>query len=405
MMLVVGLVAGSYPALVLSGIRPIESLRQRLRLGGANALTKSLVVVQFALSIFLVAGTLAMLQQLDHLQTRNLGFNKDHVVVIPTQDMPGPFLLERFELEAGRSPGVRGITAVSSSFTRGLSREGWDYKDQLKSAYTYRIASNYLDVMEMDLVVGRHLDPTRTTDSTKAVLVNEALVRDFGWAEPIGQELTGFYENPVVVGVFKDINFLSLHHSVDPMVLTLSDRMGGLGHLLVRIAPTDLSTTLAVLEATWQKSAPAVPFRYSFLDEDLNRQYENERRWSRIIGYAAVFAILIACLGLFGLAALTVAGRTKEIGIRKVLGATVSSVTVLISKDFAKLVLGAVFLASPVAYLVVQHWLDGFAYRIALSWKIFALAGLAALGVALVTVSYQAIKAALADPVDSLRYE
>ena len=404
LVLLVGLLAGGYPALVLSGLRPIETLNQRLRLGGSNVLTRSLVVVQFALSVFLIVGTLVMLQQIDYLQSKNLGFNKEHVVVIPTHDLSGNVLLERFRQELGRRTDIVGITGMNNAFTRGWSREGWDYQGEQKRAYVYAVAPNFLEVMELDLVAGRTFDPNLATDSTEVVLVNEAFVRDFGWAEPVGQQLDGFYNEPVVVGVFKDINYLSLHQAIDPMVLTINPEWS-LHHLLVRIAPTDIPVTLAALRATWQASAPDVPFQYSFLDDDLNKQYENEQRWSRIVGYGAGFAILIACLGLFGLAALSVTGRTKEIGIRKVLGASVANVALLLSKDFAKLVFVGIVLAVPVAYLVMQRWLEDFAYRVDIGVPLFVLAGVLALTIALLTVSYQAIRAALADPVQSLRYE
>jgi len=404
LMLLTGLVAGSYPALVLSGTRPIDTLKNKLRLGGSNLLTRSLVVVQFALSVFLIVGTLVMIQQLDYIQAKNLGFDQEHVVVIPTQQMPGEVLTARFRTELGNRADVVGLTGMSNAFTKGYSVEGWDYKGEEKRAYTYRVTSNFIDVMGINLVAGRTFDPNLPTDSTQAVLVNEALVRDFGWTDPVGQVLEGFYASPTVVGVIEDVNFASLHEAVEPMVLTM-DPDWGLGHLLVRVAPGDVSATLGLLAATWQRIAPDVPFQYSFLDEDLNRLYQSEQRWSRIVGYAAGFAILIACLGLFGLAALTVTGRTKEIGIRKVLGASVRSVTLLLSKDFARLVVIGLVVAAPVAYFVMNRWLDGFAYRIEMSGWTFLIAGLTALGIALFTVSYQAVKAALADPVESLRYE
>ncbi|HMB89888.1 MAG TPA: ABC transporter permease, partial [Rhodothermales bacterium] len=363
LVLVVGLLAGCYPALVLSGLRPIETLKQRLRLGGSNALSKSLVVVQFALSVFLIIGTMVMLRQIDYLQTKNLGYNQNHIVVIPTQRLPGDVLLPRFRQQLNGRLDILGITGMSSAFSQGWSREGWDYKGEEKSAYTYRVDSDFLKVLQTDLVAGRTFDPNLSTDSTQAVLVNEALVRDFGWDEPVGQVLEGYYASPTVVGVVEDLNFRSLHEAIDPMVLTL-DPDWGIGDLLVRIAPNDIPATLDVLRETWAAAAPGVPFQYSFLDDDLAQQYESEQRWSRIVGYGAGFAVLIACLGLFGLAALSVTGRTKEIGIRKVLGASVTNVALLLSKDFAKLVLIGIALAAPMAYFVMQRWLEDFGYRI-----------------------------------------
>jgi len=403
--LLVGLVAGSYPALMLSGLRPIETLRQRLRLGGANALTRSLVVVQFALSVFLICSTGVMLRQLHYLQTKNLGFNEDNLVVIPTQGEDGGALLGRLRTELGGRPDVLGVTGMSSAFTHGWSIEGWNVGGEEKTAYVYRVEPGFLDVMQMPLVAGRDFDPAMATDSTGAVLVNEAFVRDFGWVEPLGQTVEGFYDEPAVVGVVRDVNFLSLHEAVAPMVLMLDAPGWNLNHLLVRLAPGDVPGALRAVEAAWARAAPDVPFQYTFLDDDLGQQYESEQRWSRIVGYAAGFAVLIACLGLFGLAALSVARRTKEVGIRKALGASVASVTLLLSKEFARLVLVAVVLAAPVAYLVMRRWLEGFAYHVGIGVGVFMLAGGLALLVALLTVSYQAVRAASSDPVEALRYE
>ncbi len=404
LLLLTGLAAGSYPALRLSGLRPLDTLRQRLRLGGSNRFTQALVVFQFAISIFFIAGTLVMLQQLHFLQNKNLGFNDEQLVVLPTQGIDGEDLRQRLETRLAGQPGVRGITGVSSSFTRGYSREGFEYNGELKEVYSYRVEDNYVDVMEMELVAGRNFNPHLATDSTQAILVNEAMVRDFGWTNPIGEQLVGFYTDPVVVGVVKDFNFRSLHETVEPMVLLL-DPDWGIRHLLVRIAPDDIPAMLETLRTAWADVADGVPFNYSFLDDDVARQYDAERRWNEIVAYAAGFAVLIACLGLFGLAALTVTGRTKEIGIRKVLGATISDVTFLLSKNFLWLVLIGFGVAAPLAYLAAQEWLQDFAYRIDLGVGIFLAAGASTVLIALVTVSYQAIRAAIANPVKSLRYE
>jgi len=406
--LAAGLVAGGYPALVLSGFKPIDSLKSRLKLSGSNILTRSLIVVQFALSVFLIISTLIMLDQLNYLRTTNLGFDRENLVVIPTNDIDATQALHRFRHELGSRTDILGITATSSSFARGGARVGFEYQGVLRQVNEFRVEQNYVDVMAMELVAGRSFDPNLSTDSTRSVVVNEALVREFGWTEPLGEPLTGLTESPetdpVVIGVLKDYNFQSLESEVMPLMLTLTpnDR---LAYLLVRIAPGDVPATLGALRTAWERVAPDVPFDFSFLDDDLNTQYNDDERWSRILGYAALFAILIACLGLFGLTALTVAARTREIGIRKVMGASVPDLTVLLSKNFIRLVTVALFLAAPAAYFVMAHWLSTFAFRIDISWPIFLIAGLAALGVAVLTVSYQTVKAALADPVKSLRYE
>lgn len=406
--LLTGLAAGSYPAVVLSGFHPIATLKNTLRLSGSNAFTKTLVVAQFGLSVFLISSTLVMLHQVDYLRTTPLGFDKEHLVVIPTNGVDAGLVLGRYRSEVGRRSDIVGLTATSGSFARGGARVGFEYGGELKQVNEFRVEANYVDLMGMELVAGRSFDPNLATDSTRSVLVNEALVRDFGWTDPLGQPLTGLTESPdtdpVVVGVLKDYHFESLETDVEPLMLTL-DPHTPLHYLLVRLAPGAAPATLDALQAAWQRIAGDVPFTYSFLDEDLDAQYRDHERWSRIVGYGGGFAILIACLGLFGLTALTVAGRTKEVGIRKVLGASVASVTVLLSREFAQLVGIALVLAAPAAYLATNQWLDTFASRIEIRGVEFLSAGLVALGVALLTVGYQAVRAALTDPVKSLRYE
>jgi putative ABC transport system permease protein len=403
-----GLVAGSYPALLLSRIQPVETLKNRLKLGGSNVVTRLLVVLQFALSVFLIVSTLVMLRQLRYIQTKDLGFDKEQVVVIPLQGLDGQRVLRLFQNELGNRSDIVGVTGINNAFAWGTWSTGFKHKGEEKVVYIYRVDSNFLDVLGMDLAAGRNFDPKRVADSMHAVIINEAMARDLGWSDPVGQVVSGLFENkpwrnPTVIGVVKDFNFRSLHNPVEPMIMTLG--MDNIYFMLARIRPGDMAGALAALRIAWEKVAPEVPFTYNFLDDDLDRQYQSEQRWGRIVGYASLFAIMVACLGLFGLAALTVAGRTKEIGIRKVLGASITSVTTLISKNFAWLVFIGIVLAVPAAYFTMSQWLEGFAYRINISWWIFGLAGGLALLIALLTVSTQAIKAALANPVEALRYE
>jgi putative ABC transport system permease protein len=409
LVLFTGLVAGSYPALVLSGFRPIETLTNRFRLSGSNVFTKALVVLQFALSVFLITSTVVMKRQLDYTRAKELGFDKEHVVVIPTGGLDGSVVAPRFRAALEREPHVVGVTATGYELGRtGSMGYGFEHEGRHYVVNVLRVETNYLDFLGLDLVAGRNFDPKLATDSTQAIIVNEALVRAFALDDPLGKPIPSLpgdpQKAPLIVGVVEDHHFQALYQEVAPMMLTLDPEWAS-SYLLVRIRPDDMPRTLDLLKTTWQAVAPDLPFAYRFLDDTMQERYRDDERWSQIVRYAALFAVLIAALGLLGLAALTVTRRTKEIGIRKVLGARLSHIVLLIAREFALLVGAGVVLAAPVAYLVMRRWLEDFAYRIPLSGWLFVLAGLAALTVALGMVGYQAVRAAGADPVKSLRYE
>ncbi len=399
------LLAGAYPAVYLSRFQPIETLKRSVRAQGKNRWMQSLVVVQFALSIFFIASVLVVSGQLRYLKNKNLGFSDEQVVVIPTHSTDlaaSEQLVGTFKNEARRLPGVVQMAAASTSFGQGLAWNASGTKDgSAHLIYTNRIDYDFVETLNMEVAAGRSFSEAFPGDHKASVLVNEALVKDYDWEDPIGESVFG----GTVVGILKDYHFKSLHHVIEPMVLFLGLRDDAFRYVFARIRPDDVPATLAALEAAWQRAAPDRPFTYYFLDDDLDRQYRAEEQWQQVVSYAALFALLIACLGLFGLAAFTTESRTKEIGIRKTLGASVSGLAIFLSKDFLKLVLLANVLAWPTAYVLLSGWLERFAYRIEISWTIFLMAGLAALGIALLTVSYQAVKAALADPVKSLRYE
>ena len=411
--LLAGLLAGAYPALVISGFRPIEALSSKFRVSGSNFFTKSLVTFQFVLSVGLIACTLVMVRQLDFLRSKNPGFDKQNVVIVNAQGSDGSRIYPRFKTALGGQPGIAGIAGseLALGAQSGWSRSSFDYQGQSKDIYEYYVTPDYMQVLGLQLLAGRNFDPAVTADTVTSVIINEAALRDLGWSagNALGQVLTGYNtedpsRNPVVIGVVRDFNFLSLHEEVKPMMFQQFNGYSPM-QFFVRVQPEKMSESLARIEQTWTAIAPDLPFRYKFLDENLARFYAAEERWGRIVGYAGLLAIALACLGLFGLVALVAANRTKEIGIRKVLGATVAGITGLLARDFLKLVGIAIVVASPIAYWAMDKWLADFAYRIEIHWWMFAAAGAAAVLIAFLTVSFQSVKAGLADPVRSLRSE
>lgn len=412
--LLTGGVAGSYPALVLSGFSPLETLKSKFRVGGENWFTRSLVTFQFVLSVGLIGCTLVMLQQLDFLASSNPGFQKENVIIVNAEGTKdSKKTLERFRNALQGQPEITGITGAELSLgaDAGWSRSGFQYKGQPKQVFEYHVDPQYLSVLGLQLIAGRNFDPAVVADSVTSVIVNEATVRDFGWTPEtaLGQPLSGYYEDeperdPVVVGVVQDFNFLSLRQAVKPMLFQMF-RDYAPYQFYVRIAAGNPGPALDKIRNAGAGAEPVLPFRHTFLDENLQKFYAADERRGRLVTCAGILAIALACLGLFGLSALAAANRTKEIGIRKVLGAGVSSLTGLLARDFVKLVLIAIVIASPLAYYLMNRWLADFAYRIDLQWWMFAGAGLIASAMALLTVGYQGLKAAVVNPVRSLRNE
>jgi putative ABC transport system permease protein len=406
-----GLLAGSYPALALSGFRPVEILKSKIRLGGSNFLTKSLVTLQFILSVSLIISTIIILQQLRFMQSKSPGFNKENVVVVDAEGTDEERVYPLFRQQISARPEIAGVAAsrVGLGAEAGWSRSGWDDNGKHYDVYEYGIDENYLAVMGMQLLAGRNLDPKIAADNLTSVIVNEAFLKEFGWTmeEALGRRLTGYSEKPervpVVIGVVKDFHFRPFREEVKPQMFLRFDYTPR--KFFVRLKPGNPAAALAIMQTAWRSVVPDLPFTYSFLDEDLDAFYKAEARWSTIVGWAGGISIFLGCLGLFGLAALAAVNRTKEIGVRKVLGATVAGLAGLLSKDFIKLVLAANLIAWPIAYVAMNKWLQNFAYRIDFNWWVFAMAGGLTVAIALITVSFQAIKAALANPVEALRYE
>lgn len=405
---IVGLLAGSYPAIIQSGFQPISIFRGKLKIGSNTLFTKSLVVTQFFLSIGLITCTLIINQQQEFLKTTNLGFDKEHVVVIPMQTTrstreQGEVWATTLKSELQQHANILNVTMASSSFIEGGSASFVEKDEKQIIVTDFRVDPDYLETLGMQLTSGRDFSADLPTDATEAIIVNEAFVREFG-TEEIPDDAT-WLENPSVIGVVRDFNYQSLRSDVSPAVLRMAPGGPGIGYVMARIAPDDIPGTLAVMQEAWARIQPDKPFQYSFLDAEMDQMYKAEERWSVILSQASFLAILIACLGLFGLTALTASRRTKEIGVRKVLGASVPGIVGLLSRDFLKLLLVANVLAWPVVYWVMEEWLQNFAFRVDIGVGVFVMAGLLALGIALLTISYQSIKAALADPVKALRYE
>ena len=412
LLLFVGLIAGSYPAVVLSRFQPVAVLKGSVKTGGKNRLIRSLVVVQYTLSIALMIGTGLMGQQLEYLLSKDLGYENENIVVVQAGSGGSWPLLERYRNALQDYDEIAGMVGVGYSFTRGGDRRSWQNADRVpREAWAFGVDYGYLNLMNMELVAGRDFSRDLTTDPTASLLVNEALVKEFDLQQPIGHKLVGWGDGfmeapPVIIGVVRDFNFESLHVPVRPAIMTMHPKyQGGIGAILVKVRTRRMSDTMALLEKQWGLVAPETPFSHSFLDDDIANQYQAEERWSQIIGYASALTILIACLGLFGLATLAVTNRIKEIGIRKVLGASVPDMVQLVSIDFIKLVAIAAVFAWPMAYFGISRWLAAFTYRIDIGPWTFLLAALASILIALATLSYHAIRAALANPVQTLRYE
>ncbi len=404
--LFVGIASGTYPALVLSALKPVNVLKEFSASGKKGAgLRNVLVIFQFSASIVLIACTLVVFNQLNFIKNQKLGFDREHVVVIPVREQETRDKVQAIRTELLQHPEVLGVSISGGLPTNIRSLYGGakftkDSGEEIKTSVRFDyVGYDFLDVFKIELVAGRNFSREFGEDQ-KAILINETLWKKLGWADPVGKEVEVLDFNRVI-GVVKDFHFASFHTEIEPMVLAFESG----NNIAVRIQPGNVSSRIALIRTVFENHSKSQPFNFYFLDDSFNELYQKEQRSGEIFGYFSLLAIFLACLGLLGLASFAVERRTKEIGIRKILGAPVPKIVGLLTKDFVRMVILANLIAWPVAYFAMRKWLDNFAYRINITVGTFLLAAGAALLIAFITISTQTLRAAMSNPVDTLRYE
>ncbi|MCW3119231.1 MAG: FtsX-like permease family protein, partial [Chitinophagaceae bacterium] len=408
LLIITGFVAGSYPALFLSSLNPVRVLKGSLKFScGATFFRQGLVVFQFTLSIILITGMIVIYRQMDYIQTKNLGYDRENLLYIPIEGE----LVKKYDLfkeEAAKMPAILTISKMRNSPTIIEHHTGsisWPGKDPnlMVSFADGVVGYDFVKTMKLQLKDGRDFSKEFGADSASYIL-NETAANRIGYKNPVGQTVIWGNHPGKIIGVLKDFHFSSMHQAIDPLIIRLDENWSW-GTVLVRTKVENTREAIAGLEKICKSLNPKFPFTYQFSDLEFEKLYKSEELVSKLSNYFAFLAIFISCLGLFGLATFTAAQRTKEIGVRKVLGASVPGIVVMLSNNFLKLIAIAILVAFPVAWFAMNQWLQGFTYKIAIEWWMFAIAAVATIGIALLTVSYQSIKAALSNPVKSLRTE
>jgi len=399
--IVTSLLAGFYPAIILSGFNPVQTLYSRFTLSGKNYLQKSLVVLQFALASFLICATIIIYLQFNFLTTEKLGYDDTNLVLV-NKDLKRDEA-KLFKEQLMKNPDIIGVAPKNGGYSG--TRAKVNGESTIDFAYE-TIDETFLPLLKIPLVAGRNFSRDFPSDSSTSVLVNQAFVKQAGWKNPLGQEVNFWYKDKKynVIGVVKDYHFEALSKKIGPQLFTM-DPGNSFGMANIKIRPKTAGSSLAYIQKTFKSLFPLSPYSYTFKQDENSKNYEAEAKWKQIMLFSAILTIFISCIGLFGLSVLSAEKRTKEIGIRKVLGASVSNIITTLSSDFLILVLVSMLVAIPAAWIAATKWLEHYPYRISLSWWMFSSAAILVIFIALATVSFQAIKAAIANPVKSLRTE
>ena len=409
--LIVGILAGSYPALMLSAFSPIESLKGKLRVGKSGAFfRKALVVFQFGISVLLIVSVIVILSQMRYIRTTDLGFNQEQQLIVKFDNTTISENRERFKNDLQSIPAVQSVSMMSGEpggFHDTYSFEAEGQQEEKPLFSTEFTDLDFAKTLGLKIIAGRDLSKSFGTDSAQAVLINRTAANKLGYTpeQATGKWIKNINRDSLrrtIVGVVEDYHYASLKDPIGPLVISpgRDQRLA-----LIKLKTANLKSAIAQIKTAYANAAPAYPFEYNFLDDKFNQLYKTEIKQGSVLSIFSLFAIFIACLGLFGLASYTAIKRTKEIGVRKVLGSSVENIVLLLSKDLLKPVLVGTIIALPVGYYAMNKWLEGFAYRISFSWWMFVLAAFAAVSIALLTVGFQAIKAAIANPIKSLRTE
>ena len=393
--------AGFYPALVLSGFNPVQTLYKRFSMGGRSRMQKSLVILQFTLSSFLIIATLAISSQFSFLTTQKLGYEDENLLVVNRLESTRKDAA-LFRSELMKNTSIVAVAPKNNGFEGNTVKVDGDVKVNVT---VETVDALFLDLMNVPIIEGRNFSPEFPSDSSKSILVNEAFVKEAGWRNPIGMQVGTFEDKKyTVVGVVKDYHYRPMTEKIGPQLFTMNPN-NNFGSFYIKIRPGSETAAVNFIQSTFRSLFPLSAFDYNFVKQDNQASYREEARWKKILFLGSMLTIFISCIGLYGLSVFSAEKRRKEVGIRKVLGASASRVAYVLSLDFVKLVLISLVIAIPLAWMAIDRWLENYPYRISLGGWLFAGAAMMVIGIALVTVSFQSVRAALSNPVTSLRSE